>query len=120
VAVLNCVLRAAFGSQISLLEVGVSSLHVQSRDVAGFAQHALLLTGSHWILLLLCVQAEIGVDAGAYARLLMVHAKEAADAAADDVAAGTLSAQAILESAFYRTNVQGASCRPPACIWAAQ
>lgn len=37
----------------------------------------------------------------------MVHAKEAADAAADDVAAGTLSAQAILESAFYRTNVQG-------------
>lgn len=52
-------------------------------------------------------QAEIGVDAGAYARLLMVHAKEAADAAADDVVAGTLSAQAILESAFYRTNVQG-------------
>jgi hypothetical protein len=37
----------------------------------------------------------------------MVHAKDAADAAADDVAAGTLSAQAILESAFYRTNVQG-------------
>lgn len=54
-------------------------------------------------------QAEIGVDAGAYARLLMVHAKEAADAAADEVAAGTLSAQAILESAFYRTNVQGVS-----------
>jgi hypothetical protein len=57
--------------------------------------------------LLLLLQAEIGVDAGAYARLLMVHAKEAADAAADAVAAGTLSAQAILESAFYRTNVQG-------------
>lgn len=57
--------------------------------------------------------AEIGVDAGAYARLLMVHAKEAADAAADDVAAGTLSAQAILESAFYRTNVQGSST---ACV----
>lgn len=37
----------------------------------------------------------------------MVHAKEAADAAADDVAAGTLSAQQILETAFYRTNVQG-------------
>jgi hypothetical protein len=53
------------------------------------------------------LQAEIGVDAGAYARLLMVHAKEAADASGDDVAAGTLSPQAILESAFYRTNVQG-------------
>lgn len=53
------------------------------------------------------LQAEIGVDAGAYARLLMVHAKEAADAAVDEVAAGTLCAQAILESAFYRTNVQG-------------
>jgi hypothetical protein len=53
------------------------------------------------------LQAEIGVDAGAYARLLMVHAKEAADAAAEEVANGTLSAQAILESAFYRTNVQG-------------
>jgi hypothetical protein len=56
---------------------------------------------------LMLLQAEIGVDAGAYARLLMVHAKEAADAAADAVAQGTLSAQAILESAFYRTNVQG-------------
>jgi hypothetical protein len=53
------------------------------------------------------VQAEIGVDAGAYARLLMVHAKEAADASHEDVASGTLSPQAILESAFYRTNVQG-------------
>lgn len=53
------------------------------------------------------VQAEIGVDAGAYARLLMVHAKEAADSATEAVAAGTLSAQDILESAFYRTNVQG-------------
>lgn len=63
------------------------------------------------LLLLFAVaqQAEIGVDAGAYARLLMVHAKEAADAAADEVAAGTLSAQYILESAFYRTNVQGVS-----------
>lgn len=57
--------------------------------------------------------AEIGVDAGAYARLLMVHAKEAADASTDDVAAGTLSPQAILESAFYRTNVQGSST---ACV----
>ncbi|KAF6259501.1 phosphatase 2C-like domain-containing protein [Scenedesmus sp. NREL 46B-D3] len=57
--------------------------------------------------------AEIGVDAGAYARLLMVHAKEAADVATDDVAAGTLSPQAILESAFYRTNVQGSST---ACV----
>lgn len=56
----------------------------------------------------LLLQAEIGVDAGAYARLLMVHAKEAADAAVEDLAAGTLSPQAILESAFYRTNVQGA------------
>eukprot|EP00775_Hariotina_reticulata_P004077 gene4077-4324_t len=57
--------------------------------------------------------AEIGVDAGAYARLLMVHAKEAADAAAAEVANGTLSAQAILETAFYRTNVQGSST---ACV----
>ncbi|KAF8072688.1 protein phosphatase 2C [Scenedesmus sp. PABB004] len=57
--------------------------------------------------------AEIGVDAGAYARLLMVHAKEAADSAAEDLAAGTLSSQAILESAFYRTNVQGSST---ACV----
>lgn len=53
------------------------------------------------------LQAEIGVDAGAYARLLMVHAKEAADAAAEDVATGTLSAQQILETAFYKTSVQG-------------
>eukprot|EP00878_Enallax_costatus_P008709 GHUV01009103.1.p1 GENE.GHUV01009103.1~~GHUV01009103.1.p1 ORF type:complete len:488 (+),score=119.48 GHUV01009103.1:162-1466(+) len=57
--------------------------------------------------------AEIGVDAGAYARLLMVHAKEAADAAAEHVAAGTLSAQQILETAFYKTNVQGSST---ACV----
>jgi hypothetical protein len=56
----------------------------------------------------ICLQAEIGVDAGAYARLLMVHAKEAAESSGDEVAAGTLSPQAILESAFYRTNVQGA------------
>lgn len=53
------------------------------------------------------LQAEIGVDAGAYARLLMVHAKDAADNAAQDLAAGTLSAQQILETAFYKTNVQG-------------
>jgi hypothetical protein len=53
------------------------------------------------------LQAEIGVDAGAYARLLMVHAKDAAESSGDEVAAGTLSPQAILESAFYRTNVQG-------------
>jgi hypothetical protein len=62
----------------------------------------------------LWLQAEIGVDAGAYARLLMVHAKEAADAAAADVATGTLSAQAILEAAFYRTNVQGVCKQPTA------
>jgi hypothetical protein len=55
----------------------------------------------------------------------MVHAKEAADAAGDDVAAGTLSAQSILESAFYRTNVQGGQQQqqqswralPAGCWW---
>eukprot|EP00879_Flechtneria_rotunda_P014057 GHRR01014685.1.p1 GENE.GHRR01014685.1~~GHRR01014685.1.p1 ORF type:complete len:387 (+),score=182.21 GHRR01014685.1:590-1750(+) len=57
--------------------------------------------------------AEIGVDAGAYARLLMVNAKEAAEAAANDLAAGALSSQKILESAFYCTNVQGSST---ACV----
>jgi protein phosphatase PTC7 len=65
--------------------------------------------------------AEIGVDAGAYARLFMVHAKEeaealmsggagaAAAAAATAASAAPLSPQAVLERAYYRTNVQGSS-----------
>jgi protein phosphatase PTC7 len=51
--------------------------------------------------------AEIGVDAGAYARLLMLHAKEEAEALLSS--GGALSPQAVLERAYYRTNVQGSS-----------
>ncbi|KAI8473568.1 MAG: phosphatase 2C-like domain-containing protein [Monoraphidium minutum] len=51
--------------------------------------------------------AEIGVDAGAYARLFMVHAKEEAEALL--ATPGPLSPQAVLERAYYRTNVQGSS-----------
>ncbi|KIY99196.1 hypothetical protein MNEG_8763 [Monoraphidium neglectum] len=51
--------------------------------------------------------AEIGVDAGAYARLFMVHAKEEAEALLGGDAA--LSPQTVLERAYYRTNVQGSS-----------
>ncbi|GBF91655.1 hypothetical protein Rsub_03959 [Raphidocelis subcapitata] len=54
--------------------------------------------------------AEIGVDAGAYARLLMSNAKEEAEAAMSAAAPGApLSPQAVLERAYYRTNVQGSS-----------
>jgi protein phosphatase PTC7 len=54
--------------------------------------------------------AEIGVDAGAYARLLMLHAKEEAEALLAGGAPGAaLSPQAVLEGAYRRTNVQGSS-----------
>jgi protein phosphatase PTC7 len=56
--------------------------------------------------------AEIGVDAGAYARLLMSNAKEEAQAlldAAGGANAPPLLPQTILERAYYRTNVQGSS-----------
>lgn len=56
--------------------------------------------------------AEIGVDAGAYARLLMLHAKEEAEAllgGGGGDAGAPLSPQTVLERAYYRTNVQGSS-----------
>ena len=88
--------------------------------------------------------AEVGVDAGAYARLLMDHAREEAEAllaaassngggsGAEAAAAGATSAaptpgangagaapplspQTVLERAYYRTNVQGSST---ACVLA--
>ncbi|GBF96905.1 phosphatase 2C-like [Raphidocelis subcapitata] len=59
--------------------------------------------------------AEIGVDAGAYARLLMSHAKEEAEALLREPGAGPLSPQTVLERAYYRTNVQGSST---ACVLA--
>lgn len=52
--------------------------------------------------------AEVGIDAGAYARLLMSNAKEEAEAAISS-GGGALSPQAVLERAYYRTNVQGSS-----------
>jgi len=59
------------------------------------------------------MQAEIGVDAGAYARLLMSNAKEEAEVLADE--GELLSPQTILERAFYRTEVPGSST---ACVLA--
>ena len=59
------------------------------------------------LLMLLLLQAEIGIDAGAYARLLMAHAKDAAELVCMDDPATQISSQDILEAAYYRTNVQG-------------
>jgi protein phosphatase PTC7 len=66
--------------------------------------------------------AEIGVDAGAYARLFMAHAREEAEAliaagggsggssgSSASSSAGGVSPQSVLERAYYRTNVQGSS-----------
>jgi hypothetical protein len=80
------------------------------------ASYPLLLLTVVVLLLLLVVvvvvvvvptQAEIGIDAGAYARLLMAHAKDAADLVHSEGPVTLLSPQDILEAAYYRTNVQG-------------
>lgn len=52
------------------------------------------------------------MDAGAYARLLMLHAKEEAELAAEE--GETMDPQTILERAFYRTDVQARRRRPVA------
>jgi hypothetical protein len=68
--------------------------------------------------------AEVGVDAGAYARSIMGHAKQQAEAlaAAAGAAAGSLCSQAILEHAYVRVDAQGGSRQAarraclPACL----
>jgi protein phosphatase PTC7 len=51
--------------------------------------------------------AEVGVDAGAYARSLMEHAKREAEASAVAAGASNLCSQHILEHAYVRVDAQG-------------
>lgn len=57
------------------------------------------------------------MDAGAYARLLMAHAKDAAEASLVQQPERPLSAQDILEAAYLRTNVQGEGAGARAGGW---
>eukprot|EP00877_Chromochloris_zofingiensis_P009623 jgi/Chrzof1/4914/Cz15g04100.t1 len=57
--------------------------------------------------------AEVGIDAGAYARLLMSNCQDEAEAAMQSSNVSSLSAQDILQRAFDKTDVEGSST---ACV----